>query len=92
MAARTSKYHTKARCVKMITKVERRVEHEIRGYTLGASGMSGLYARGLSTEGYAGGYLDALRDVKLLLGGVMPSRRDYWPTRDEESSATEPSR
>lgn len=38
----------------------------------------GKYARGLSTEGYSGGYQQALRDVELLLNGTMPNTRDYW--------------
>jgi hypothetical protein len=39
---------------------------------------SGLYGGGLASEGYAGGYKDALCDVLLLLNGVTPMRRDYW--------------
>lgn len=38
-----------------------------------------MYARGLSREGYAGGYADALSDVLLALNGVPPNRYPYWP-------------
>jgi len=41
-------------------------------------GNGSLYARGLASEGYAGGYRDALNDVLLLLNGVAPSTRGYW--------------
>lgn len=38
----------------------------------------GLYAGGLASEGYAGGYRDALNDVLLALNGVCPNSR-FWP-------------
>lgn len=38
----------------------------------------GKYAGGLASEGYSGGYFDALCDVMLLLNGVVPQRRQYW--------------
>jgi len=34
----------------------------------------GLYARGFASEGYLGGYRDALDDVDLALSGVIPNR------------------
>lgn len=38
-----------------------------------------LYAHGLASEGYAGGYRDALDDVMLVLfGDTIPNRRNYW--------------
>lgn len=40
-----------------------------------AENGGGLYARGLSSEGYLGGYVDALNDVCLLLNGVEPNDR-----------------
>ena len=43
----------------------------------------GPYARGLSAEGYVGGYADALRDVQLLLNGGIPKRRHFWETPGE---------
>jgi len=36
-----------------------------------------MFARGLASEGYAGGYRQALYDVQLALDGVMPNSR-YW--------------
>jgi len=40
-----------------------------------------LYSRGLSSEGYLGGYRDALNDVLLVLNGVGPNRgwdKNFW--------------
>lgn len=34
-----------------------------------------LYSRGLSSEGYAGGYTQAIQDVILYLNGVIPNSR-----------------
>lgn len=52
------------------------VRAEICGFV---ASNPGLYGRALASEGYAGGYFDALSDVALLLDGVEPSRRrDYW--------------
>ena len=36
------------------------------------------YSKGLSSEGYEGGYRDALDDVQLALNGVVPNRRGWW--------------
>ena len=39
----------------------------------------GKYASGLSSEGYTGGYMDALDDVALLISCGQPQdRRGYW--------------
>lgn len=39
----------------------------------------GKYGRGLSNEGYAGGFVQALYDVQLLLDDIEPSDdRHYW--------------
>ncbi len=37
----------------------------------------GSFASGLASEGYAGGYAQALEDVMLALNGVNPNTR-YW--------------
>lgn len=51
------------------------VEREIREN----ASSGGLYARGLAGEGYAGGYLDALRDVQAILYDCPPAdSRRYW--------------
>lgn len=34
-----------------------------------------LYQHGLSSEGYAGGYMQALSDVVLFMNGVVPNSR-----------------
>ncbi len=44
----------------------------------------GKYAAGLSAEGYAGGYRDALSDVRLALDGCPPYHSRFWPVPDEE--------
>ncbi len=41
-----------------------------------------MYRRGLSTEGYQGGYRDALYDVQLALEGNKPNRRGWWSDAD----------
>ena len=56
-----------------IGRARRKVNAEISDFAQG-----GKYAAGLASEGYAGGYRDALDDVTLLLNGVEPHRRDYW--------------
>jgi len=38
----------------------------------------GKFARGLSGEGYAGGYAQALADVQIALNGGKPCTRGYW--------------
>lgn len=45
-----------------------------------------LYSRGMAWEGYAGGYLQALADVGLLMEGVIPNSRyeDTWRKAIEE--------
>ena len=45
---------------------------------ISALATGGRYAAGLASEGYAGGYRDALYDIQLLLNGVTPRRRHYW--------------
>ncbi len=46
-----------------------------------ANAKHGKIASALSTEGYAGGYRDALRDVDAALGGWPNSNSRYWPNR-----------
>jgi len=38
----------------------------------------GPYAGALASEGYNGGYRDALMDVLLALDGNTPSRNGFW--------------
>lgn len=45
----------------------------------GNSSSGGLYARGLASEGYAGGYRDALSDCEAMLRHGCPhDNRGYW--------------
>jgi hypothetical protein len=37
-----------------------------------------LISAGLASEGYNGGYRDALIDVIMFLNGVLPNRNDWW--------------
>ena len=53
---------------------EKNVRKEIKN--LGEAG--GKFARGMASEGYAGGYLQALYDVELVLNGVRPSTNGWW--------------
>ena len=46
--------------------------------------QGGLYARGLSGEGYNGGYRDALSDVLLVINGCVPNRNQDWLTEEEK--------
>jgi hypothetical protein len=64
---------TKAQIRKAVTCAAERVEREIAAST----NQKDKYSRGLSYEGYAGGYLAALRDVQLVINGVLPSTRGY---------------
>ena len=56
-----------------LDKARDKVNQEISGFA-----SHGGYAAALSSEGYSGGYRDALNDIELLLNGVTPNRRDYW--------------
>jgi hypothetical protein len=60
---------------RLVRKVLKNVNAEIRAETNPAS----IYSRGLSREGYNGGYVNALEDVLLALNGVNPNRRGWWP-------------
>jgi hypothetical protein len=41
-----------------------------------------IYSRGLRGEGYLGGYRQAIWDVKVALGGGVPSTRGLWKKWD----------
>lgn len=67
--------------VRKVKRVFQAVQAEHRAQYEGASHV----ARGLSSEGYVGGYLQALSDVSLALNGVHPNTSRfarYW--RDDE--------
>lgn len=70
--------------LKRIAAVREVVQAEITGH-----GKDGdLYARGLSTEGFAGGYLQALDDVDgALVHGYPSDHRGYWAIADRNLAA-----
>lgn len=59
--------------LKLMADVRKVVADELRG------NGEGLYGRGLSSEGFAGGYLQALDDIDGALSHGSPSdHRGYW--------------
>jgi len=63
---------------RLLTIARDNVSNEIAGLREG-----GIYARGLSAEGYSGGYRDALDDVVLALNGNIPQRHGWWVKREK---------
>ena len=59
--------------MRQLVKVTENINEAIRVST----DQGNLYSRGLSREGYLGGYYDAIQDVTLALNGVKP-QREYW--------------
>lgn len=57
---------------KMLHSASNAAGREVSGH----AARGGLYARGMSGEGYAGGYRDALYDVMAVMNGGHPS--DKW--------------
>ena len=68
--------------VRTMTKsIKRRIDAAIDGANreISFNAQGGKIAAALASEGYAGGYRDALQDVILLLNGTEPmDRRGYW--------------
>jgi len=71
--------------IRKIEIVRANIEHEISSNT----DRNNLYSRGLSREGFNGGYLAALDDVMLALYGIVPQRNSWWMkhNRIKKSSA-----
>ena len=61
-----------------IELAKKNVEREITGTINDSTPGSSKYSRGLSGEGYFGGYMAALDDVLLALNGVAPQRNEWW--------------
>lgn len=59
---------------RLLDKAYKNVSNQIKMDT----DQSSLYSKGLSGEGYDGGYRDALQDVLLALNGVLPNRNGWW--------------
>lgn len=66
--------------VRLVIRVRRRIQSEMHEETDHQS----MFSRGLASEGYAGGYRDALDDVLLALNGVTPDRRGWWKERSDD--------
>lgn len=64
---------------RQVKQAHKRVSKEIAGF----AARGGKYAGGLASEGYNGGYRDALSDVLLALNGVRPNRNDWWSLRSD---------
>ena len=64
----------KRKAIKLMGKARRRAQEDISAH----ASRGGIYAAGLASEGYAGGYRDALDDAILVLDGVIPHRRSWW--------------
>lgn len=62
---------------KIYNKLMRQAKDRVRA-EISENASRSRIASGLAGEGYAGGYLQALYDIELLLGGVLPSTRGYW--------------
>lgn len=65
----------------MAKGIKRRIRQALKSINKEISDLSNprsLYSSGLSSEGYAGGYRDALNDVILLLNGIEPNRRGWY--------------
>ena len=59
---------------RQLSKVLNNVNHSI--YLQASDG--GFFGAAMATEGYMGGYADALMDIQLALNDVKPQRRDWW--------------
>lgn len=52
---------------------------------ISANAKGGKYGSGLSTEGFAGGYLEAIDDIEAALSHGYPSdHRGYWRRAERE--------
>jgi hypothetical protein len=61
--------------LKLLRQVREEVANEIRGN----ASRGGVFSGGLSNEGYAGGYLQAIDDVEAALSHGHPGDpRGYW--------------
>jgi hypothetical protein len=69
--------------VRKLIRVRHRVDALISAY----AGRSSI-AAGLASEGYNGGYRDALDDVMLALNGVQPNRHHWWDEAAGAESST----
>jgi hypothetical protein len=47
---------------------------------------AGKYERGFRSEGYLGGYRQAIDDVELALRGSQPTTRDLWNAKGNDDA------
>jgi len=76
---------TKKQMQYRIKLAQQNVRIAIRNYIDGS--ISKFYASGLASEGYNGGYSDALSDMQLLLNNVIPQRNEWWKDNAKDKSA-----
>ena len=70
----TPKRITKAYLNRRIKAAQEKIAAEIKAFA-----GHGKFAAGLASEGFAGGYSQALSDIQLLINGVEPGdTRGYW--------------
>lgn len=70
--------------INQVARARKRVQEQINNdASAGGEGIGGMYARGLASEGYNGGYRDALDDVILLLNGATPYKNGWWEDDDD---------
>lgn len=67
-----------AKVKKNIKEALKKVDAEIKG-----TASRGAIAGALASEGYSGGYRDCLHDMRLVLAGIQPNRRNYWDDWEE---------
>jgi hypothetical protein len=67
-----------------IKQVREHVTKQIAAF----SSSGGLFAKGLASEGYNGGYRDALDDVLLALNGYRPNRNGWWEPKSVSQANT----
>lgn len=64
---------------KSILRSLRKAQEQVLAEISDNGARGGMYASGLASEGYAGGYLAALADVEAMLTHGFPSdTRGYW--------------
>ena len=73
---------------KGIKRVLKKMIQHVRGQVRNLSEGGGMYARGIASEGYDGGYLQALSDVQIALNGVCPNQR-YKSAREDAMNPRE---
>lgn len=74
---------------KGIVRKVRRARDRVSALMERETDRSSRYSAGLASEGYNGGYRQALDDILLVINGVTPTTRRFWAC-DHSWVATEP--